>query len=415
MSFRTGVNIGDLNPDEVISLQQLLKRLGYDPGPVDGVVGNLTRTAYHNYLTANGAPASDTVDSVLGLLDQGDPDAWARIKQGPGPVQSGPPPAQAAPVSAPADAQAYQPPPAPPPLAASQPYAPPSQGTTDDEIRRLYPNLAYLLDTPEVGQVLRQAATEGWDASRLQGALFNTQWWQTTEANVRTWDNKVAQDPATANGDITRKQVEIASMLARYGIGSIGDADMRWLAGKVLREGWTDDQLLRFFGGLIRDQGHAILPGKITEEEAKIRDQARSYMVNIDDPSVREWAARIVEGTASADAVSSFLRQQAVGRFSWLRTEIEGGLTPDQLFSPLKNAVAQMLEVNPDMVNLNSTRFGALTAPVQGADGKLRSMNFNEAQQWARGQSEWRYTKNANDEASQMVLGLLNTFGRVVS
>lgn len=412
MTFRTGVVLTDLTPDEVTSLQQLLKRLGYDPGPVDGILGNLTRTAYNNYLTANGSPVSDTVDSVLGMLDQGDPDAWSRIKQGPGPVSGGTgAPAQAAPVSAPS--QSYQPPAAPPSLASSQPYTPPSQGTTDDEIRRLYPNLAYLLDTPEIGVILRQAATEGWDAARLQGALFSTNWWQTTSANVRTWDNKQAQDPATANAELDRKQVELASMLARYGVGGVNDVDMRWLSGRVLREGWTDDQVLRFIGGLVRDGSHPVTAGKITEEESKIRQQARSYMVGVDDASVREWAARIVEGTASADAVSSFLRQQAVGRFSWLKTEIEGGLTPEQLFSPVRQAVAQMLEVNPDMVDLNSSKFGALTAPVQGADGKFRSLNFNEAQQWARSQAEWRYTRNANDEASQMELNLLKTFGAI--
>lgn len=410
MSFRTGVDLSELSPDEVASLQQTLKQLGYDPGPVDGILGNLTRTAFHNYLTSNGAPASDTVDSVIGMLAQGDPDAWAGIKQGPGPVQSGPAPAQAAPVAAPA--QSYQPSATPPPsLASSQPYSPPPQGTTDDEIRRLYPNLAYLLDTPDVGQVLRDAATNGWDAARLQGALFATPWWQTTEANVRTWDNKMAQDPATANGDITRKQVEIASMLARYGIGSIGDTDMRWLAGRVLREGWTDDQLLRFFGGLIRDGSHEITGGKITEEESKIRGQARSYMVNVDDASVREWAARIVEGTASADAVSSYLRKESVGRFSWLKTEIEGGLTPEQLFSPMKNAVAQLLEMAPDTIDLNSARWSALTAPILGADGKQRSMNFNEAQQWARSQTEWRTTANANAEVSDRSLALLQQLG----
>jgi peptidoglycan hydrolase-like protein with peptidoglycan-binding domain len=411
--FRTGVKLDDLTPDEVRSLQQLLKQLGYDPGPVDGILGNLTRTAYINYLTANGVQPSDVVDSTLGLLREGNPEAWAMVKQGTPAAPQGQQ-AQAPSVSAPSNAATYQPPAAPPPqLASSQPYTAPPQGTTDDEIRRLYPNLAYLLDAPEVGVILRQAATEGWDAGRLQGALYATNWWQTTSANIRTWDNKQAQDPATANAELDRKQVEIASMLARYGIGSIGDTDMRWLAGRVLREGWSDDQLLRFFGGLIRDGGHEITAGKITEEEAKIRGQARSYMVNMDQGSVREWAARIVEGTASADAVSSFLRKEASNRFHWLRSEIESGLTPEQLFSNLRNTVAQTLEISPDMIDLNAVRWSALVNPVTGDDGKMRSMNYYEAQRWARSQTEWSRTKNANDEVSERALYLLRELGAV--
>src|SRR5262249_2292990 len=45
--------------DSIREGQTLLKRLGYDPGPVDGTNGPLTRKAIHEYLWASGLPGTD--------------------------------------------------------------------------------------------------------------------------------------------------------------------------------------------------------------------------------------------------------------------------------------------------------------------------------------------------------------------
>jgi len=57
---------------EIIEIQQNLKNLGFDPGPIDGIVGTKTRSAAQNYINSlSGTAAKATYDyynNVLGGL-----------------------------------------------------------------------------------------------------------------------------------------------------------------------------------------------------------------------------------------------------------------------------------------------------------------------------------------------------------
>lgn len=52
-------------------------------------------------------------------------------------------------------------------------------GDIEEQARNTYGYLRWALDDPELGKVLRQAAAEGWDESRLKGAVFATNWFRT--------------------------------------------------------------------------------------------------------------------------------------------------------------------------------------------------------------------------------------------
>lgn len=57
------------DPRVVADIQSALSRLGYDPGPADGVAGIRTRTALRDFLIASGRPANATLDGpTLDLL-----------------------------------------------------------------------------------------------------------------------------------------------------------------------------------------------------------------------------------------------------------------------------------------------------------------------------------------------------------
>ncbi len=56
---------GALNPDQVRNLQTRLKELGYDPGDVDGMVGDALRSAVRNYQERNGLEPDGYADITL--------------------------------------------------------------------------------------------------------------------------------------------------------------------------------------------------------------------------------------------------------------------------------------------------------------------------------------------------------------
>jgi hypothetical protein len=72
--------------------QELLKAAGFDPGPIDGVLGPLTKAALRRYQASQGLPATEVLDEAtrLALLPSdlpsrdsgGEPEPWLRAPPG---------------------------------------------------------------------------------------------------------------------------------------------------------------------------------------------------------------------------------------------------------------------------------------------------------------------------------------------
>lgn len=413
-----GMKLSELNSVQVAMLQNLLIRAGFDPGPVDGILGEKTRSAYSRFLTRNGhtlrGNAEPTITKLTSLLwDNSQPEYWNNITRG-GEIsmeattggRGNPLPAvPAAPINSGGGATAG--------LSTTsggdESVAPPPDAATEESVRQRYPHLSYLLDIPEVRAVLLEATTRSWTEAELQGALSRTEWWQKTAASARVWDQKFYQDNATAMREWQQKTVELTNKTLQMGL-TLDASEAEWVAGKVLREGWSEAELNRFLGQLLRNTGSA-KPGQVTEQVSAIKALARTYLSTINDQEAFEYAVRIAEGTLSTAGLTSMFRDEAKNRFTWMAPQIDADVTPMALFGANRRAVAQLLEMDEEMIDLNDPKWSELTSPVLGDDGKPRSMNFYEAQRWARQRPEWRLTDNANQAASNMGLGLLRSMG----
>lgn len=416
MAIPSGVALKDLDQQQVRELQNVLLRAGYNPGPLDGVLGDQTIAAYTRFLRGNSYDprANTSVLNIVSLLAAQDPDAWTYVKNGGeqgtsaqattgislAPVPTAGTPSTSTPAQAPASQVATTN--APPPTA--------SDGSTEEAVRRQYPHLAYLLDNPEVKAVLLDAASKGWDAATLQGALWQTTWWQTTSNVTRLWDQKFAQDNATAMAEWDQRAGNVGNLAAQMGF-NLSDQDTKWVAGRVLREGWSDEQLRRFLGTLARQNG--IGPGQVTEQAAMFKQLAKNYMSSLSDQQAMEYAIRVSEGSLSREGVESLLRNEAKGRFYWLSPQIDAGFSPMDLFGSMRKTVADTLEMDAGQIDLSDPQWSELTNPIIGEDGKVRSMNFHEAQKWARQRPEWRFTDNANRTAADMELFVMKQMGLI--
>jgi len=126
----------------IARVQQALADAGFNPGPVDGVIGSRTRAAIGAYRKASGLPASSAIDAallqaLLGLTTEGDPEpgndracAEVRLIAPPAPQRVVPQPQPAEPSHPPAQQpeRRIQPaqPRATPPAATPQPTQPPA-------------------------------------------------------------------------------------------------------------------------------------------------------------------------------------------------------------------------------------------------------------------------------------------------
>ena len=97
-----------------------------------------------------------------------------------------------------------------------------------------------------------------------------------------------------------------------------------------------------------------------------------------------------------------------------LKPQLDAGLTLSNMFANYQTMAARTLELDPNAVNVADGKFrSALSAP----DGKggFRQLSLSEWEQKLRTDEQygWQYTKQANQQATDIGLTLARAFGKV--
>lgn len=387
--FASPKPVPQLSNQQMRTLQSFLVSMGYSPGAIDGIWGPKTRAAWMAFTAANGWDQTNmTADGwgyVTGAADTGS------LVKGDG---TEPPATSGA-----------------------------GDGTLDaaeiEQIKQKYPTLAHLLDHEEVGPLITQAVKENWAPDQLMLRMEATTWWQTTTASQRQFDAAWQRDPATIQADIARQQVVLSNLFGAYGIPIQPDA-LADMAYDVVRNGVSETEVLRLVGNRARALGQqsdtgafgGSFEGNLGGLVQDLFTAARQYHLGYSEGQLEEWAVRIMEGQWSIDAAHATMRKQAAQAYPALRDQIEQGMTVEDFFAPTKNKLAQLLELNPNQIDLTHERWSDVTQLVDSDMGP-RPMTFAELGVWARQQEEWWDTSEAQGRMYSGMNQLLKTMGAI--
>lgn len=292
----------------------------------------------------------------------------------------------------------------------------------DAYVRATYGYLAGYLQDPEIGPILRQAATEGWDENRLMGAVSGTSWYQNTTKNARQFDALKNMDPATWQQQVNnqleliRRQAKMLGLTisGRIELGEFGSYDRDYyMAVQSLREGWDPQKLATaiFNEGAFRPD-QAQQTGQIKTTASKIKSLASEYMLTVSDATANQYAQQIILGQLDEGAVATIFADQAKGRFPSLADQIDKGIRPAQFFDSYQQQIAAMLEIDPDQVDLMSPKWAKII-DNQRSDGTRSPMTLSETMDYVRSTPEWDRTDNAMKDAAYAAELLGKTFGKV--
>ena len=378
------------------TLQQFLLDNGFNPGAIDGLWGPRTKAAWTKFATDNGLPTDSLEPAIWGMISTGD---FEGIVAGPG-----------------GDPTFDQ--------GQGGTGIPGTDGTIDAEelekIKERFPNLVYLLDNPELAELFERAiADDGMSATEFTLALEATEWFKSMTASQRLFDASVARDPASANQRVADQRLALQVQMNLYGL-RVSSSVLDTMAMNAVRNGTTEQQMLMQVGDLARAQLRSSdtgLQGGSAEGQLKaivqrLQGDARSYHLGFSESQMEEWAIRIVEGRWSYDAAQATMRQQASKAFPQLADQIMQGTTVEDYFAPTKNRLAQMLEVNPNSIDLTSDKYSSITQMVSD-DGNVRPMTFAEIGKFARQQDAYWATEQGTEESYGLANGLLSTFGLI--
>jgi hypothetical protein len=244
--------------------------------------------------------------------------------------------------------------------------------------------------------------------------LKQTNYWRTTETAAKRFDESIDVDRQRL---INNKKLEIASA---YGDVSFDDATLTQLATNAARLGLTGSGLQQavYSGALKPGAGgsRTALAGRVLQgaDADRIRSIGRAWNTKISDGQIQS----ILTGTAdpatglvlTEDALREQLQAKWKGAMPHLRDQFDAGLTLDQIGSSYKTYASQLLEMPEDQINMFEGPY--LQAFDNGEGGQLSLSQWIEKVK-TDSRFGWQFTKQANQQATDIGLTLARAFGKV--
>jgi hypothetical protein len=281
-----------------------------------------------------------------------------------------------------------------------------------DWVTSHYGAMATYLDDPEIGPLLMNAATQGWDELTFNAALANTNWYKTTTGSQREWDLLSRTDPASATQKVDQLKAQIATLLSQEGLtDQFTDARITALATQLLRNGASADQIPK---AVIAEVQYAptVPVGKLGDTMNTVATKADQFLVPVSDQARFDWAKKIESGQATQEGLDEYLRQQALAQYGNNTSIVDGinrGQTVRTMIDPQVQTMAQWLEVDPESINLLDPKWAGI---LNYQDGNVtRLANTGEASRLVKGTSDYRQTAGANREAATMAQQLAKALG----
>jgi len=270
------------------------------------------------------------------------------------------------------------------------------------KFRELFPTQAWILDIdrtkyPDVEALLRRAVDP---QSEMTAERFGAEYQNTSFYKELATTGKVRQ---------------IKQLIGDAGFDSV---PFNAFVTKAMNLSWEGDTLkFEAYKEAFRkdDTGQFVNPTAVTRIKKSndylgIANIGKAYFNQVSDDTIQ----RTLTGEMTTEDVQRQQREVAKARYGHLSPLIDQGLTLDEISGSFKTAAAQLLEVDPNTIDMSNAQYEV--ALNFGEEGKKRVMTNGEWQKLLRTDARygWDKTENAKREAREWASALRQTFGRII-
>jgi hypothetical protein len=303
---------------------------------------------------------------------------------------------------------------APAPAAAST-STPNPFASWQDAAKELYGGYyAIVQSVPELQGLLQRAYTERWSRDRFEYELRQTNWYRTNSESARQFDIASQVDPATAQQQIRDRVAEMRALgMNEFGI-DLSESVLSGLARSSIRLGWNQ-QLIAQAVGLEVTRA----PGGLSQLAAgflgqSLRTTAKEFGIPLAESTQQSWLVDIATGKQTRQTFQSYVLSTAKRLYPTISSQLDSGQTFQQIVDPYRNFAAQILELNPQVIDFIDPKW---TKAINFSDpkGQRRTMDFDEWGDYLRQDRQfgYEYTSQAEQRAYEVVNDLANLFGKV--
>lgn len=296
---------------------------------------------------------------------------------------------------------------------------------TNDELKNLLTKAVGKLDDPK----------DDYTVARFLSELENTKWFKTNAGPIRqrgfykrqyddlvkglktddpNYKQKIAELNRTSEygrGLQDTEETVREFVTALLGVNALDDATIKSIASDIYGYANEGDEVkIRNAVLAAAKYGKGVILGGAAGQNAttlKAIAAANGFDLEANfGASLPTWLDNLSKGE-SIETYKKIIRDAAKTAFNVsdrVASLLDQGVDLDTVYSPYKNAMATILEVNPQTITLKDlANYGAISNKDQ--------MNLYDFQKVVRRDPRWQYTQNARDDMSRTALNLLRNFG----
>jgi hypothetical protein len=274
--------------------------------------------------------------------------------------------------------------------------------------------LKLLYEISDPNGIWEPNTTEG--IAGIQRAFRATKYWDTYSSSAQLWDKKSDADKREAI-DKTKRLVA-----SKYGDLQFDDATLTDIATKISKgalDAIAQEQLI-FSTAYARQPVAGTTTEQIdvsgTDDANKLRTIAKKFNYNpsdLDQQIQSILTGQKYSGTGTViteDWLRNNARTVALGAYPHLKTQFDAGLSLDDVFSPYRSGIAQILELAENEIDFANPKYSKFLGTAK--DGQV---SLGDALTMVKTDPTFNYqfTKRANQDATDIGLAIARAFGKV--
>lgn len=270
-------------------------------------------------------------------------------------------------------------------------------------------------NVPELLELFQMALNDGgrrWTPTRFETAVKNLDWYNKNASFVRDAITARASGGADWAADVEEARQYVQQQATEIGV-SLTPGQLDQYAERYIMEGWGTSAargmlMKTALSGLI-EQSPDLRGGAGTLQDS-LKSYATANGLSYDDTFYADAARRVTSNLATENDIYDQLRRDAASYWPTYSEQILSGANARDLMGAYINVYSRMREMDPNSVELNDP---ILRQALTVSDGKG---GFTQAGLWDFEQSLrktdwWKETKQAQDEISNVGVGILRRMG----
>lgn len=270
------------------------------------------------------------------------------------------------------------------------------------KIKDRYPSDAYLLDIPEIADVLATATELELSPEQVQSRLEATAWYRARTDKQRQAFALENSNPGETKERIAALKANITQLSTQLG-KAVDDQTAGALAWDAFRNGLDDRELRTKIAGYVQ-------PTSASAGMVGVRQLADQYMVSLDENSITDLTRKVFTGELDENGVRQFLGEMATSRFPSLGDWIKKGVVPATYFSPYKDLISKYTDTPAGQIDLVNDPTWQRIISNPTPDGPPRPMSIAEATSYVRSTKQYADSNTGKAETA----GFVNNFEQML-